>query len=294
MRSRTLLVPTIAGLGIVGAALAALVAYGYIPPTSAMASAAPQVAATPSPTPATTPQPSQGRAFLGVQLASITPRLKERFNLDRDSGVVVVRVMPDSPASTAGLQVGDVLLSVGDSQVQRVQDVVDAVGRAHPGDRLSLAVRRSGSDQKVEVTLGATPAQTPPQAPAWGPLGLGRLAEGQVTYLDRNGSPQTVNFVVGLVREATADHITLEPIAHQGQTRTFQIGQDTRVFPPRRNVADLKAGDRVTVVYQDTGQATMVIAGLLPRIPLPDLPGGFRRPGDDGSRPSPRPAVPRA
>ena len=91
--------------------------------------------------------------WLGIYLAS-----------DRDEAVVG-EVIPDSPAAKAGLQMGDVLLAVGEKGTPTRDDFVAAIRAAKVGDRLSIKVRRGGQDQLVVVKLGQRPDQpTPPSA----------------------------------------------------------------------------------------------------------------------------------
>lgn len=96
---------------------------------------------------------------------------------DRDEAVVR-EVIPDSPAAKAGLQMGDVLLAVGDQATPTRAEFVARIQAAKVGDRLSIKIRRGGIEQLVVVKLGQRPDQVPgspvatptrpsrPQAPA--------------------------------------------------------------------------------------------------------------------------------
>src|SRR4051812_40154999 len=59
---------------------------------------------------------SQGR--LGVMVMGLTPELRAYFGAPKDAGLLVARVQPKSPASRAGIQVGDVLTTVAGTKVQ--------------------------------------------------------------------------------------------------------------------------------------------------------------------------------
>ncbi|HUY26858.1 MAG TPA: DegQ family serine endoprotease [Candidatus Binataceae bacterium] len=63
----------------------------------------------------------------GMQVGDITPELAQQFHLQKDKGVVVRRVAPDSPAADAGLEPGDVVLEINR---QKVADVKDFVAKA--------------------------------------------------------------------------------------------------------------------------------------------------------------------
>ena len=60
----------------------------------------------------------------GMQVGDITPELAQQFHLQRNKGVLVRRVAPDSPAADAGLQPGDVILEITRQKVADVKDFV--------------------------------------------------------------------------------------------------------------------------------------------------------------------------
>jgi len=64
-------------------------------------------------------------------------------------------VVPNSPASEAGLQVGDVILQFGDRDVGTSRSLPHMVGRAEPGARIPLRVLRDGERLKITVRIGA-------------------------------------------------------------------------------------------------------------------------------------------
>jgi serine protease Do len=84
-------------------------------------------------------------AFLGV---STSPGVAGR-------GVVVQDVVEDSPAERAGLEPGDVILSVGGTSVSDPEELRDAIAGHKAGDEVDLAFRRDGETRTVKVTLAA-------------------------------------------------------------------------------------------------------------------------------------------
>lgn len=77
---------------------------------------------------------------------------------------VVVEVIPESPAAKAGLQVGDVIVRVGDTGPVARERLRTALAAASPGDRLELAVRRGDKEHRVVVKLGERPEAGVPKA----------------------------------------------------------------------------------------------------------------------------------
>ena len=74
-----------------------------------------------------------------------------------DDGAVVEDVTPGSPADDAGLQRGDVIVQIGDTQIKDGGDVATAVRKHQPDEKVTVAYVR-GSDRKTaDVTLVARP-----------------------------------------------------------------------------------------------------------------------------------------
>ena len=92
---------------------------------------------------------SMSVARAGVQVDGMTSELREFFGVDPDTGILVVSVDPDSPAETAGLLVGDVIISIDGEEIDSPSDF------SRPGfrnrDSVALTVMRDRSE--VELTL---------------------------------------------------------------------------------------------------------------------------------------------
>jgi S1-C subfamily serine protease len=78
---------------------------------------------------------------------------------DQDGRMTVKRVLPGSPAETAGLRAGDVLVAVNGARF--AADDKQAVKAAYksfaPGGTATYSVLRGGQEQTVSVTLGRVP-----------------------------------------------------------------------------------------------------------------------------------------
>ena len=71
---------------------------------------------------------------------------------------VISEVIPRSPAATAGLKAGDVMLAVGDTATATRKDFIAAIKACKPGDQVSIKLRRDGKETTVLVRLGEQPA----------------------------------------------------------------------------------------------------------------------------------------
>lgn len=93
--------------------------------------------------------------MLGVAFVPLTPELRQHFGAPADAGVLVSRVIADSAAEAAGIEVGDILIevdgkSVGDAELGRL------IHGRKAGDVLSIGLLRDGRQQTVSATLKET------------------------------------------------------------------------------------------------------------------------------------------
>jgi serine protease Do len=99
---------------------------------------------------------SPSRAQLGVALAPLSPEMRSQLDAPEGTkGAVVERVRPGSPAETAGLQPGDIIVGVNSQAVSSPNEAVKALRGAMSGDTKALAVRiiRNGQPAFVGVNL---------------------------------------------------------------------------------------------------------------------------------------------
>lgn len=105
--------------------------------------------------------------YLGIQMVGLTPQIKESLNSDpnsgvtvnEDKGVLIVRVMPNSPAARAGLRAGDVIQKLNGQSVADASSVQKAVENTQVGGDLRLELRRNGQNVNLAVRTGAFPTQ---------------------------------------------------------------------------------------------------------------------------------------
>ena len=101
---------------------------------------------------------AEEKPWVGLYVMDVTERLAEKLDLDAEDGVAVVKVVDDGPADDAGIEQGDILVSIGGAAVSTVSGVRDAVGAASVGDTLAFTIQRDGSESTYDVTVGERPS----------------------------------------------------------------------------------------------------------------------------------------
>jgi S1-C subfamily serine protease len=98
---------------------------------------------------------------LGVALAPprVARRMRRAVGLPEREGVLVRSVAEDSPAAAAGIEPGDLIVSVGGRALERLDVLYEALDSASPGDRLELRVLRGADERDVTVELNVEPQE---------------------------------------------------------------------------------------------------------------------------------------
>ncbi|HEV8573982.1 MAG TPA: trypsin-like peptidase domain-containing protein [Dehalococcoidia bacterium] len=94
------------------------------------------------------------RGFLGVTIQEITPSLAQQFGLAVDHGVGLRSVQANGPADDAGLEQGDIIVSLGGSEVRTSGDLFSSLTEHRAGDLVEVEYFHNGRSETAEVTLG--------------------------------------------------------------------------------------------------------------------------------------------
>ena len=97
------------------------------------------------------------RPWLGVVGHDVGRRMANYYGLAASRGVFVAEVTAEGPAQAAGLEVGDVLLGLGDRVLTGVGDLVDALRGHKIGDTVDLEVERQRQTVRLRAALGVRP-----------------------------------------------------------------------------------------------------------------------------------------
>ncbi|WP_181701938.1 DegQ family serine endoprotease [Chthonobacter albigriseus] len=99
--------------------------------------------------------------WIGADLQPVTNDIAETLGLDRPAGVLVTGIAPDSPADKAGLQVGDLVVSVDGVEVSDPRVFNYRLATKGVGNKATLSVNRDGAVEQIPVALEPPPETTP-------------------------------------------------------------------------------------------------------------------------------------
>jgi serine protease Do/serine protease DegQ len=94
------------------------------------------------------------RGLLGVNIYTVTPDIAEAYGVDETQGALVSQILDGSAAQQAGLEVGDIIISVNGKPVDSAAELRNAIGLQRAGDEVRLVVIREGRERKIKATLG--------------------------------------------------------------------------------------------------------------------------------------------
>jgi S1-C subfamily serine protease len=97
--------------------------------------------------------------YVGIQMVTITPELAKQNNNDPNStillpetnGVLVMRVMPNTPAEAAGIRRGDVITKVENKPVSTAAELQEIVGKSNVNQSLRLEIQRGSQTLSLTV-----------------------------------------------------------------------------------------------------------------------------------------------
>jgi serine protease DegQ len=98
------------------------------------------------------------RGLLGVSISDLSPETAEAFGIESETfqGALVQEVFPDSPAETAGIEAGDVIVAVDGKNISGAGDLRTTIGLKRSGEEIQLELLRNGKQRKLRATLGSS------------------------------------------------------------------------------------------------------------------------------------------
>ncbi len=100
------------------------------------------------------------RGWLGIEVQQLTPELAESFGLGNHSGILVAGIYRNGPAQNAGLQPGDLILTIDGQAAIDGRRSMNQVARVKPGDKVVIGVLRGGETLELTAEIGIRPPQS--------------------------------------------------------------------------------------------------------------------------------------
>ncbi|MDA4112451.1 MAG: trypsin-like peptidase domain-containing protein [Thaumarchaeota archaeon] len=97
------------------------------------------------------------RPWLGISGLDVNPSIARRYGLSVESGVLLAEVMRESPAHTAGLREGDIVVGIGENKVEQMKGLVTALSKFAIGERVTMSFVRTGTTYEADLRLAEAP-----------------------------------------------------------------------------------------------------------------------------------------
>ena len=100
------------------------------------------------------------KAYMAIKAGSMTEQMAAQYNIDVTKGVFVYAVEKGGAGEKAGLQLGDVITKLNDTQITSMEDLSAAKKGFKAGDTVTLTVLRDGKEITTQLTFDAQPQTT--------------------------------------------------------------------------------------------------------------------------------------
>lgn len=99
------------------------------------------------------------RGWLGVLIQDVTRELADSFGMPHPKGALVAKILPDSPAEKAGIQVGDVILAYNGKSISSSSALPPLVGSSDIDRPAKVEILRAGKIRTLKVDIGELPEE---------------------------------------------------------------------------------------------------------------------------------------
>ena len=192
------------------------------------------------------------RGWLGIVIQDLSDELALGFGVPARSGVLVADVMKDSPAETAGLRGGDIIVEFAGQAIREVPELQRRVAATSPGQPVPLTVLRDKREARLTVKIGEMPGEervvaAAPTVEGWG-LTVGTLTPELAARYELTGTEGVV--VTDVARAGPAERAGIR----QGDA-ILQVNREPvrSVQGFRQTLQKIKPGEMVPVYLQRGG-----------------------------------------
>jgi len=112
-------------------------------------------------------QTGNGGGYLGVDITTLTPALRQQYGFTPTSGAVILTVVSGSPAAKAGLVQGDVIVDIAGNPITSAEDLQKVIQKSKPGQSVTITYYVGNSKRTTTATL-VSQQQAPQQQSSGG------------------------------------------------------------------------------------------------------------------------------
>lgn len=203
---------------------------------------------------------AMGSAGIGAVIASLNEDLADKLEIETEEGVVILSIRDGSPADDAGLQKGDVIVSVDGEAVDGIFDVTRPVRGAEVGDTLTIIVDREG--ESADLSLSVTVEE------GYGARGMRLNLRGlgniRGTLSGDDDGPVSIMVSKVTVASVGGDSVTLTPTEAGNDDITATVTDNSVIFKDgeKSELSDLEADDEGYAVVVDGNLKLLFIGSL--------------------------------
>jgi serine protease Do len=190
------------------------------------------------------------RGYIGATIQNFTADMAEAQGLGSQKGAIVSDTVPGGPSAKAGLQPGDVIISVNGVAIKTSTELTREVAKARPGDGLKLDVVREGKHHAIEIRSGIRPSEKDLASNDNSPNGIDR---GNPAAPPAAPHPTVLGMALGPLDEATRRRINGPPELKGVVVESIDANSD----------AGQKGLHRGDVIVQANGHAVTTAADVV-------------------------------
>jgi serine protease Do len=191
------------------------------------------------------------RGYLGATIQPVTPEIADSVGMPGKKGALVAELVPGGPAEKAGVQPGDVVLSVNGHSVKNASELTREVASSHSGDTLNLVVMRAGQQKTIAVRSGVRPSE----AELARQQNQDPNERGQGPETSPSNHPNAMGLALGALDEAARRRYGLSGDVHGAVVENVAAGSDAAKKGLKRGDVLVRAGDRAIAGPQDVAAA---------------------------------------